>query len=136
MIAMLRICSLAITYHHSRYARLRGVPAGYSKRSLVDKLGIKPGARVALIHAPKAYDAPLGPLPAGTRALTRTGNDMDFIQAFFTEAANLDKEFPSLKSAIKQNGVLWISWPKKASKVETDLTEDVVRSIGLRHALV
>ena len=61
---------------------------------------------------------------------------MDFIQSFFTDAKALDQEFALLKEAIKQNGVLWISWPKKAAKVETDLTEDVVRSIGLRHGLV
>ncbi len=112
------------------------MPAGYSKRSLVEKLGIKPQSRVAIVHAPKDYDLTLGPLPDGVKPLSLPGADMDFIHSFFTDATVLDHEFALLKKAIKQNGVVWISWPKKAAKMETDITEDVVRSIGLRHGLV
>ena len=112
------------------------MPAGYSKRSLVEKLGIKPQTRVAIVHAPKDYDRTLGPLPDGVKPTSRPGTDMDFIHSFFTDAKALDHEFALLKKAIKQNGVVWISWPKKAAKMETDITEDVVRSIGLRHGLV
>src|SRR5262245_35112641 len=112
------------------------MPAGYSKRSLVDKLGIKPKSRVAIVHAPRNYDRTLGRLPDGVKPITQIGAEMDFIQSFFTDARVLDQEFDVLMKAIKQNGVLWISWPKKAAKMETDITEDIVRSIGLRHGLV
>jgi hypothetical protein len=112
------------------------MPAGYSKRSLVEKLGIKAKSRIAIVHAPKNYDRTLGPLPDAVKPITQIGAEMDFIQSFFTDAKVLDQEFALLKKAIKQNGVLWISWPKKAAKMETDITEDVVRSIGLRHGLV
>ena len=112
------------------------MPAGYSKRSLVDKLGIKPRSRVSFVHAPKDYDGTLGPLPEGVKPLRKAASEMDFIHAFFTDPAALDRDFPGLKIALKKNGVLWISWPKKAAKVQTDLTETIVREIGLRHGLV
>ncbi len=112
------------------------MPAGYSKRPLVDKLGIKPNSRTAIVHPPEGYEGTLGSLPAGVAPLAKPTSDLDFIQAFFMESKKLDREFDSLKKAIKQNGVLWISWPKKAAKMQTDLTEDIVRVIGLRHGLV
>ena len=112
------------------------MPAGYSRRSLVDKLGIKPHSRAAILYSPTGYDDTLGPLPAGVTLLRRAVSALDFIQAFFNDSQQLDHQFPSLKTAIKQNGVLWISWPKKAARMETDLTEDVVRAVGLRHGLV
>ena len=112
------------------------MPAGYSKRSLVDKLGIKANSRTAILHSPVGYDDTLGPLPPGVAPLRKAASDLDFIQAFFTDSHQLDREFPSLKKAIKQNGVLWISWPKKAAGTESNLTEDVVRAIGLKHGLV
>jgi hypothetical protein len=112
------------------------MPAGYSKRSLVDKLGIKADSRAAILHSPTGYYDTLGPLPAGVTPLRRAAADVDFIQAFFTDLHQLDREFPALKKAIKQSGVLWISWPKKAARMDTNLTEDVVRAIGLKHGLV
>ena len=110
--------------------------AGYSKRSLVDKLGIKPGSTLSIVHAPEGYDDTLGRLPDGVSNGTKPTRDVDFIQAFFVDSKNLGREFPALKKAIKQNGVLWISWPKKAAKITTDLTENVVREIGLKNGLV
>ena len=59
-----------------------------------------------------------------------------FIHAFFVNSQKLDQQFPALKKALDQSGSLWISWPKKAAKVETDITENTVREIGLRHGLV
>ena len=112
------------------------MPAGYSKRSLVDKLGIKPNSRVAIVNKPDGYDATLGALPDGVRPQRKATPDLDFIQAFYTDAKKLERDFPALKKAIKQNGVLWISWPKKAAKMETDVTETVVRDIGLGCGLV
>jgi hypothetical protein len=112
------------------------MPAGYSKRSLVQKLGIKPHSRVAILHAPDAFSATLGPLPEGVRPLRNLAKDLDLLHAFFKDSRTLDREFPSLKKSIKQNGAVWISWPKKEAKVPTDLTGDIVRTIGLKHGLV
>jgi hypothetical protein len=112
------------------------MPAGYSKRSLVDKLGIKPNSSVSIIHAPAGFDDTLGPLPQGVITSAKPARDSDFIHAFFVESKTLDNEFPNLKKAIKPGGMLWISWPKKASKMTIDLSEDAVRKIGLKYGLV
>lgn len=110
--------------------------AGYSKRTLIQKLGIKAGNRLALINAPDNYEETLGPLPAGVTALDTLDESLDFIQFFTKEASQLEAQFPSLKAAMTKSGMIWISWPKKASKVETDITEDVIRQIGLEIGLV
>ena len=112
------------------------MPAGYSKKSLVDKLGIKEGMKVAILHPPENYRATLGPLPAKTVAGKKLQAETDFIQFFTKSRRELEGDFPSLKRALAQNGMLWISWPKGASKTATDLSENVVREIGLAHGLV
>jgi len=89
------------------------MPAGYSKKSLVDKLGIKDGFTIAIVGSPENYAATLGSLPSG-----------------------LESHFPKLKAALSPRGMLWVSWPKGSSGVLTDLTENVVREIGLRNGLV
>jgi hypothetical protein len=110
--------------------------AGYSPRPLVEKLGLKPGARAALIHAPKGYAASLGPLSEGVRLATRLGREHDFLQAFFDTRRALARELPALARRLVPDGMLWVSWPKQASGVETDVTEDVVREIALPLGLV
>lgn len=110
--------------------------AGYSKRSLVDKLGIKPNSSIAILNAPTDFDRTLGPLPGGVVLKSKPGKELDFIHAFFRNSKNLDLQFPTLKKALSETGALWISWPKKAAKIQTDLTDNVVREIGLRHGLV
>lgn len=109
---------------------------GYSKRSLVEKLGIKPGARVAILHAPQGYDATLGDLPDGITPHVDLDGTYDFIQAFTPYRADLETEFPRLKATLVPNGTLWISWLKRASKRDTDLNEKLVREIGLNNGLV
>jgi hypothetical protein len=112
------------------------VPAGYSKRSLVEKFGIKPNSVIAILNAPAGFDQTLGPLPDGVVLKSRLGNEIRFIHAFFKDRRKLDQQFPALKKALDESGTLWISWPKKAAKIATDLTDNVVREIGLRHGLV
>ena len=112
------------------------MPAGYSTRSLPDKLGIKPGFRIALVSAPRGYDAVLGPLAPGVVRAKTVRGPLDLIQVFTTKAADLEKRFPSLKKALAIDGSLWVSWPKRASGVPTDLTEDSIRAIGLALGLV
>ncbi len=111
--------------------------AGYSGRPLVKKLGIKSGARVLLRHAPANYLALLGELPPSAEIDTELrGADYDFAQAFFQWRADYEAEFAALKAAISKDGMLWISWYKKASKMPTDITEDVLRDVALAGGLV
>lgn len=110
--------------------------AGYSPRSLADKLGIKPGAVVTALSPPPAYLELLAPVPADVTFVSRLGKRARFIHCFVTRRAELEREFPALAAALADDGMAWVSWPKKAAKVETDLTEDVVRALGLRAGLV
>jgi hypothetical protein len=110
--------------------------AGYSKRSLTAKLGLKPGCKARIINPPENYDDTLGELPEGVRLAAATEASLDFIQFFTKERAELQAEFPGLKQALAGDGMLWISWPKKAARIATDLTENIVRDIGLENGLV
>lgn len=110
--------------------------AGYSKRSLVEKLGIKPGTSIAILNAPKDYDRTLGKLPKHVSRSPSVAGVLDFIQFFTSEKRGLEREFAKLARALTPAGMLWISWPKKTSGVATDLTEDVIRTVGLAHGLV
>ena len=110
--------------------------AGYSGKPLVEKLGIKAGASVAIVNAPKGYDRILGGLPSGVTRKGNAGGPLDFIQFFTREKRALEHRFAALARALAPAGMLWISWPKKASGVATDLTEDVIRAIGLARGLV
>lgn len=112
------------------------MPAGYSKRTLVDKLGVKKGARVHIANPPAGYARTLGALPGGAVAVAQLSVPCDFIQYFTSERAKLKAEFPELKKNLAQDGILWVSWPKGSSKKATDLNENVVREIGLAAGLV
>ena len=111
--------------------------AGYSGRPLVKKLGIKSGFRLALLGAPADYLELLGELPAdATIDRELAGADYDFVQAFYVWRADYEADFPRLKAAIGKSGMIWISWYKKAAKLPTDITEDVVRDVALAGGLV
>jgi hypothetical protein len=109
---------------------------GYSKRSLVEKLGIKPGTRVIALGAPAGYSSLLGRLPPGATLHARLPVTSAFIHRFVRHRDELVKEFPRLAKVLKDDGMLWISWPKTAAGVDTDLQENIVREIGLAHGLV
>lgn len=110
--------------------------AGYSKRSLVEKLGIKSGQKIHIAHAPSGYQETLGALPAEVTLVSSLRGPCDFIQFFTTERATLEATFPKLKKQLASDGSIWISWPKGAAKVATDLNENRVREIGLKNGLV
>lgn len=110
--------------------------AGYSKKSLTAKLGLKPGFKARIINPPENYAETLGELPAGVSLLPTLEAPLDFIQFFSRDRAALEAEFAALKQALSPTGMLWISWPKKASKIKTDLDENIIREIGLAHGLV
>jgi hypothetical protein len=108
--------------------------AGYSGTPLVTKLGLKSGARTQLVSAPSSFGDTLGPMPDGVKLVTR--GDLDFAMLFVCVKSDLKAAFPRLRDRLVSNGALWVAWPKKASGVETDLSEDVVRSFGLEAGLV
>ena len=111
--------------------------AGYSGTPLPRKLGIKPGHRVLLLAAPAGFaDETLGELPGGVTVCTRASGVADVIVAFHLRRAELARRMPALRERMDPAAGLWIAWPKRASKVETDLTEDVVRELALANTLV
>lgn len=110
--------------------------AGYSGTTLLKKLGIKEGFRIALVGAPQGFDDELGSLPSGTTVLARPTKPLDFALLFTKSEKDLLKNLPRLAERLAPAGMLWIAWPKKASGVATDLSDNVVRNIGLDAGLV
>ena len=110
--------------------------AGYSGTPLPQKLGIKEGATVAVLNQPDGFLATLGSLPAGARIVHDLRGHRDVAVAFFTARSAFEDRLAALTKAIFPDGGLWISWPKKASKLPTDITEDVVRAVALPTGLV
>jgi len=110
--------------------------AGYSGTPLVKKIGIKPGHRVLLRHHPATFLKDLGKLPEGAESSERLTGKANVVVYFTDKRAALEKDFSGLSSVLEPDGMLWIGWPKKASGRATDLTEDVVRQIGLKRGLV
>jgi hypothetical protein len=110
--------------------------SGYSGTPLPRKLGIKPGHRVLLLSAPEPFDATLGELPDGVTTARRLTGKADVIVSFHTERRDLESRIGKLRAAMQPAAGLWIAWPKRASKVPTDLTENVVRDLALANALV
>lgn len=110
--------------------------AGYSGTPLVKKLGIKPGHRVAILNAPDEFDTTLGPLPVDVSVIWQLRASCDVIVFFTKSNVALGKQFLRLMQNLAPTGGLWIAWPKKASGVATDLTEDVIRNLALANGLV
>jgi hypothetical protein len=109
------------------------VSAGYSGTPLAKKLGIKPGHRLMLLEAPASLALEL---PDGVQVVRQARGKADVIVSFHTERAGFARRLPRLRECMEPACGLWIAWPKKASKVPTDLTENVVRDTGLANALV
>jgi serine protease inhibitor len=116
---------LIITYN--RIFSINGainMSATCSTRPLINKLGIKSGQKILILHAPGNYLSELGILPDNVTL----NKKLDSIK--------LNAHFPKLKKSLNQNGMLWISWPKLKSKIKTDLHENIIRDIGLEAGLV
>lgn len=105
--------------------------AGYSGTLLSKKLGIKAASVVMVDGAPADYEELLAPLPAGVTFRNRAGRNVDIAHVFVTQKAQLAERLKVLRSKLKPDAVVWISWPKKASKVATTITEDVIRELAL-----
>lgn len=114
----------------SRPSALEPTP-GYSGTPLAKKLGIVARSTVLVRGAPEAYRDWLAPLPEGVRFVARLSDTVDVVHLFVTERATLATELARLRKALRADAALWVSWPKKAAKVATDITEDTIRAVGL-----
>ena len=92
--------------------------------ALARKMKLKPGQRAALVNAPEGYLKELSPLPAGVKVAERLQGEFDWVQIFVKDKAELDKLIPKVVRALKPDSLLWISYPKGTSKIQTDLTRD------------
>jgi len=99
-------------------------------------LGIKPGFRIFVADAPRDYARLVGGLPAGTTVAARLPGSVDMVHVFAADRATLDRKLKSYRDAVQPEGMIWISWPKQASGVPTDLTDNVVREVALPLGLV
>lgn len=109
---------------------------GDSQQPQIEKMGIKPGSRMALLRAPAGYREALPQLPERVELVTRLAGWFDVIHYFATSREQLGAVIENLKLHLNPNGVLWISWAKQASPLHTGLTEGIVRELGLRVGLV
>lgn len=109
---------------------------GYSGTPLIKKLGVKSGFQLLVVNEPKGYFKLLGKLPEGVKVVSGFVNPLDFIHFFAQDRKEYEKQLPKLKKALAQNGMIWVSWPKAASKVPTDVTEKVIRDTALKNGLV
>ena len=111
-------------------------PAGYSGTPLAKKLGIAEGTRVLLRHPPANYDDLLAPLPGGVQFEKSLTAKTDPIHVFVDRRSVMLAELTQLRGTMRADATIWVSWPKKSSKVLTDITEDTIREIALPIGLV
>lgn len=104
---------------------------GYSGTPLPKKLGIKSPLTLVAIDAPREYRSWLGEIPAGVRITSKASKPLEAAHLFVTKRAALKKSLVAFRKQLEQTGFFWVSWPKKASKVETDITEDIIREVAL-----
>jgi hypothetical protein len=109
--------------------------AGYSATPLPRKLGFKPGMTAVFLDAPERVDELLGELESVTVKRSLRGR-ADLVMCFVTRRRELERRAPRLREAVAPAGMVWVCWPKRASKVDTDVTEDVVREVLLPTGLV
>jgi len=112
------------------------VTANYSNKSLVEKLGIKQGSRMIILHSPRNYNNTLGKLPEKVVVVKELRGPLDFIHFFTKKRRELEDAFPILKRELSRDGMIWISWPRGRSGIRTDLSEGMVREVGLSNQLV
>ncbi|WP_133498321.1 DUF3052 family protein [Cognatilysobacter terrigena] len=110
--------------------------AGYSGKPLAAKLGYAPSIRVLLIDAPVDYQSLLGDMPSGVTFVAKPGAGVRIAHVFSTSLSDLASRLADLASQLPADTPIWVSWPKKASKVPTDITEDRIRDVALPLGLV
>jgi len=110
--------------------------AGYSGTPLAKKLGIKDGARVCLTNAPAHYARLVAPLPDGVRMVKAIDDKTDLIHIFATRRRDLETGLKRAIQLMRTDAAIWVSWPKKASGLATDISEDTIRDVALPMGLV
>ena len=110
--------------------------AGYSGTPLIKKLGLRTGMRVHFLDMPKTVQSEMAPILPEVQVSHHISPQLDYIHAFFRSAADMEQALPRLKEHLARGGMLWLSWPKKASKLPSDLSDEVVRRLGLGTGLV
>ena len=110
--------------------------AGYSGTPLVKKLGLTDGLAVVILNSPAEYFSWISPLPKDLIVKDKLAGEADFIHLFARDQKTLRAYFQKCIKHLKKNGALWVSWPKKSSKVATDLDENVIRDVGLQLGVV
>jgi len=108
----------------------------YSKKSLVEKLGIKKDLSILVVNSPYNYESLIGGITAKIKISKKYEGKYNFIHFFCDDIVQLKNEFPVLKQFLEYNGAFWVSWPKKSSKINTDLNENIIREIGMENGLV
>jgi hypothetical protein len=106
-------------------------PSGYSGTPLAAKLGIKAGSRVLQLDAPPELHDWLQPLPADVRFVAGADHAVDVAHVFATAGAQLAERLAELRTQLRPDATLWVSWPKKSAKVATDISEDTIRAVAL-----
>lgn len=110
--------------------------AGYSGTPLPKKLGLKDGGKLVLLNAPDGIEDDLVPLPLASKLVHKLAVQSDLVMLFCKDMSSLKKSLPIVSKKLQADGSLWISWPKKTSKLFIDLTEDGIRSVVLPTGLV
>ena len=105
--------------------------AGYSGTPLARKLGLKEGSTVLAINPPADYRKLLEPIPAGVQFVSRVSTTIDLVHLFTTRQAELRKTLTSLRTRIRPDAAIWVSWPKRTAKVPTDIIEDTIREVAI-----
>jgi hypothetical protein len=103
---------------------------GYSGKSLAQKLGIRENDRIVVLGEPPEYSELVGPLPGVERG-QRVNDSVDLVHVFATKRADLERHLKSLRNSVRSDATVWVSWPKRSSKVPTDITEDTIRDVAL-----
>lgn len=110
--------------------------AGYSGTPLSKKLGFREGTTLFLVNAPKDYLKLVSPLPAGVKVLNTMIAEIDMVHIFSTKVVELEKALQSALDQLKDDGMIWVSWPKKTSKVASEVSENTIRALALPLGLV
>ena len=110
--------------------------SGYSGTPLAKKLGIKAGSTMFVSGAPESYPKLLAPLPSSVTFARKVTDAVDLVHLFVTRRSKLQSSLAVYRAAIRPDATIWTSWPKKSSKMPTDITEDTIREVALPLGLV
>lgn len=110
--------------------------AGYSTVPLAKKLGIKGSSTIRIVHGPEYYFNLFNDLPDDLKEVVRGKEKVDVLHYFTMNKGYLVKDIKMIKSAVKKDGSIWISWPKKASGIVTDIDQNIIREIAVKNGLI